>query len=1452
MESANRRIGNRAGLAVWTMTETVDAATEPELAAADRSGDDSLPDQLTVNAQQMATAPGDTRAISRGTETEPMVYTAVCYILHDDAYYLAESIASFKGAGDVLAFVSRVPWHDRPGDWESAAGVARDAGAEVIAGDWTSELAQREAAFLELFKRGYTHAFIPDGDEIVEPGLLQSLLRVAEHALADRVSVYMDTYWKSPEYVIRPREPLAPVLLVDIRNAYPIGLRNFAGGRPLVLPPEHGVLHHLSYVGPDERIRRKLATWGHHAEVLPGWYEQVWLGWDGNKLMRNLHPTHPPAYGFTERIHVPDLLQPAMARCAELYPQISQMTQITENGPQTFNGPQAIVSPPSPAERSDGNSGRGGQGVRAWPKVSVVIPLYGGREDLRLCLDSLELCSDLLHEVIVVDNASPDDAAQEVEERSQGLGVGGQEDQVMSPSTPQPTSAKSVKSVDKVPFSLLRNETNEGFAAACNRGLEASSGEVALFLNSDTVVPRRGLVRLIEALMRSGTVAAAGPFTNCCGHGQQIAVNYTALDTLDLFAEDFAERTVEDVETDMLVGFCLAVRRSVLDEIGGFDTRFGLGTFEDNDLCYRMRRAGYRLVIAARSFVHHSGSKTFRRMEEGSSPQITQITQIEDRDGKASGDTAMRETGSANVAAGQHPIPNTQHPPFDLAQTLRVNEAIYREKWRGDRESGFASTLSGLSAERIVFDAERRPDRRMRRILHDALRADISLCMIVRDEERVLRSCLESAKPFFREMIVVDTGSADRTKEIAREMGTRVFDFPWTDSFSEARNESLRHAKGRWIFWMDADDTLPVASGEALLHAALTAPAGVVGFVVPVQFVEEGEGAGTRVDHVKLFRNRPGLAFEGHIHEQILSSLRKGGGEIARCGAVVLHSGYDTSPEGQAKKRVRDSHLLKLDLAERPDHPFVLFNLGMTDHYGGEPESAIRWLKRCIEVSAPTDSQVRKAYALLALSQRQAGDGDGCIATLEQGLKVIPNDPELHFHLAHTVAERGEFRRAKLHYQQTLECPRDDHFSSVDIGILGYKTFHNLGSVCLALDEYQSARKWWKRAIEAAPRFLPSVFALFDASVEAGDLATAKQMLEAVYRAEGAGENWLRMGIKHVEALTGPEGAVSFLRRALASHPRSAAVGMAWTRHLLQSGQEQEARAHLHPLAQAGVAEAAYCLGVFAIRAGKLEEALAWMKRAAALNPDHADTQAQIASLKAALETPPVTPSPSHPLTPSSMTLEQAVTQVASDLGLDREALWGYTQEDNVGGYREQGAEAETPAWPGGSVWEEEGRLLYGLVRALKPERIVEIGSLVGCSTSHLALACQRNGMGKVYAVDPALEFSRVDAALLEYVLPIPEDVFVWELPDGPVSLVFEDGAHTPGFTRAALEKLRPALAPGAVVVSHDYLHARLGRHVSQEFDEVLAGCPNAVVGSARIAPSDCGLGYARLACGVD
>ena len=131
--------------------------------------------------------------------------------------------------------------------------------------------------------------------------------------------------------------------------------------------------------------------------------------------------------------------------------------------------------------------------------------------------------------------------------------------------------------------------------------------------------------------------------------------------------------------------------------------------------------------------------------------------------------------------------------------------------------------------------------------------------MIVRDNAPTIRAALESIRPWVDEMIIVDTGSKDDTPRIAERLGARVFHFPWCDNFSAARNESLRHARGRWIFWMDSDDTIDSHNGCQLRQLALrTTDRSVFGYVVQVHCPGAGDDGVhdvTVVDHVKLFRN---------------------------------------------------------------------------------------------------------------------------------------------------------------------------------------------------------------------------------------------------------------------------------------------------------------------------------------------------------------------------------------------------------------------------------------------------------------------------------------------------------------------------------------------------------------------------------------------------------------------
>jgi len=259
------------------------------------------------------------------------------------------------------------------------------------------------------------------------------------------------------------------------------------------------------------------------------------------------------------------------------------------------------------------------------------------------------------------------------------------------------------------------------------------------------------------------------------------------------------------------------------------------------------------------------------------------------------------------------------------------------------------------------------------------------------------------------------------------------------------------------------------------------------------------------------------------------------------------------------------------------------------------------------------------------------------------------------------------------------------------------------------------------------------------------------------------------------------------------------------------------------------------------------------MERALLLNPEHEQTREQAAYLRQALgnsqgnqpaEANEASEQDKGDLTSVSsqaVPITAALEKLALHFGLVASELQAYAEEDTLGGFTRESQDAQSMRWPGGSVWEGEGKALYALVRALKPQTIVEVGSLVGCSTSHLALACLHNGSGTVYAVDPAADFSRVDKQLLPCIIAVREDVFTWTPPD-EIGFVFEDGAHSKGFTQRALERLKPHLQTEAAVLCHDACQREYGAHILPELRAILGGQAEAIL----ISPSDCGLGYAR------
>lgn len=226
--------------------------------------------------------------------------------------------------------------------------------------------------------------------------------------------------------------------------------------------------------------------------------------------------------------------------------------------------------------------------AKSFPLVSIVIVTYNNVDLNRLCLESIfEQTSWPNFEVFVVDNASTDGTRE-------FLGEAG----VRWPNV-----------------RVILNDSNLGFAAANNLALKEARGEFLVLLNNDVVVPRGWLSTLLRHLRARPDIGMIGPVTNAIGNEARVEVGYHRVEEMPRWAERYTRDHDGDVfEIPMLAMFCVAMRRTVFDKVGFLDERFGIGMFEDDDYALRIKNAGYRLLCARDSFVHHWMKASFRKM----------------------------------------------------------------------------------------------------------------------------------------------------------------------------------------------------------------------------------------------------------------------------------------------------------------------------------------------------------------------------------------------------------------------------------------------------------------------------------------------------------------------------------------------------------------------------------------------------------------------------------------------------------------------------------------------------------------------------------------------------------------------------------------------------------------------------------------------------------------------
>jgi glycosyltransferase involved in cell wall biosynthesis len=536
-------------------------------------------------------------------------------------------------------------------------------------------------------------------------------------------------------------------------------------------------------------------------------------------------------------------------------------------------------------------------------------------------------------------------------------------------------------------------------------------------------------------------------------------VPYRDLDAMHDFARGWRQRHRGQWFTaGKLSGFCLLMKRAVYQAIGGLDERFGLGFFDDDDLALRAKRAGFELAVAHDLFIHHFGSRTF-------------------------------------VGGG-----------IDAERLLAANARRFEEKWgngvpqgrrvalRAWKGASQAEPPGGAASAEKNGDPATAPHPGARR----DRRARTSLTMIVRDEEKNLPHCLESVRGIFDEVVVVDTGSVDRTREIARDFGAKVFEFRWVDDFAAARNAALEQATGDYAFWLDADDVIePEQRGKLVALLEGLVPWGIPARTEPrppggapparteprppedgspAAYVvrcacdpgADGSGGSTVVDHVRLFPLRPEVRWTYRVHEQNMPAQRAAGIPVRWTDLVVRHTGY-VDVALRARKLARDRRILLEELKDRPEEPFILFNLGAIAVERKDWHAALEYLGRSLANSAPSDSIARKLFALIARAHQMLGESAAARRACAEGLRFDPEDAELLFRAAVIHRQRGEPAEAEACWRRILGLSRPERFASVDMGIYGHLTRRNLAALAAERGDRDEQIRHWRAVLAECP-----------------------------------------------------------------------------------------------------------------------------------------------------------------------------------------------------------------------------------------------------------------------------------------------------------------------------------------------------------------------------------------------